>query len=219
MVLIVTLLVGFWKLQVVQSGHFADLAERNQIRYIPIIAPRGAMLDREGRVLVDSYPSFSILLLRDEPKLLEKSLPQIEEGLGITKEDLQQQLDAAKLEPKFQPIVIKPAASQADIAFVESHRADLPVLELMMVQRRRYPHGEMLASAIGYVGEVSAQDLEKSDGHYRPGDIVGKAGLENEYNETARRHGRHAPRRRQQRRQGHAHARRRGSACPANRFS
>jgi penicillin-binding protein 2 len=180
--LVVTLLVGFWKLQVVQSGHFADLAERNRIRYIPIIAPRGAMLDREGRVLVDSYPSFSILLLRDEPKLLERSLPQIEEGLGITKEDLQQQLDAAKFEPKFQPIVIKPAATQGDIAFVESHRADLPVLELMMVQRRRYPNGQMLASAIGYVGEVSEQELEKSDGHYRPGDIVGKAGLEREYN-------------------------------------
>jgi penicillin-binding protein 2 len=182
--LVVTLLVGFWKLQVVQSGHFADLAERNRIRYIPIIAPRGAMLDREGRVLVDSYPSFSILLLRDEPKLLEKSLPQIEEGLGITKEDLQQQLEAAKFEPKFQPIVIKPAASQGDIAFVESHRADLPVLELMMVQRRRYPHADMLASAIGYVGEVSVQDMEKSDGHYHPGDIVGKAGLEHQYNET-----------------------------------
>jgi len=181
---VVMLLVGFWKLQVVQSDHFADLAERNRIRYIPIIAPRGAMLDREGRVLVDSYPSFSILLLRDEPKLLEKSLPQIEEGLGITKEDLMQQLEAAKLEPKFQPIVIKPAASDADIAFVESHRADLPVLELMMVQRRRYPHGEMLANTIGYVGEVSPEDLEKSDGHYRPGDIVGKAGLEREYNDT-----------------------------------
>ena len=82
---IVLLLVGFWKLQVVQSGHFADLAERNQIRYIPIIAPRGAMLDREGRVLVDSYPSFSILLLRDEPKSVEKSLPQIEDGLGIAR--------------------------------------------------------------------------------------------------------------------------------------
>ena len=88
------------------------------------------------------------------------------------------QLDAAKNEPKFQPIVIKPAATQADIAFVESHRADLPVLELMMVQRRRYQHGDMLANAIGYVGEVSAQHLEDSDGHYRPGDIVGKAGLE-----------------------------------------
>ena len=180
-----------------QSGHFSDLAEKNGIRSIPIIAPRGAMLDREGRVLVDSYPSFSILLLRDDPKLLEKSLPQIEDGLGIAKEDWKQQLDAAKFEPKFQPIVIKPGASQADIAFVESHRADLPVLELMMVQRRRYPHGEMLANAIGYVGEVSAQRHGESDGHYRPGDIVGKAGLEKRIQRSARRHGRHAPRRRQ----------------------
>ena len=80
-------------------------------------------------------------------------------------------------------MVIKPAATQADIAFVESHRADLPVLELMMVQRRRYQHEEMLANAIGYVGEVSPQQLEDSDGHYRPGDIVGKAGLEREYND------------------------------------
>ncbi len=182
--LVILLLIGFWKLQVVQSGHFADLAERNRVRSIPIIAPRGAMLDREGRILVDSFPSFSILLLRDEPKAIEKALPQIEEGLGISKGDLQQQLDAAKNEPKFQPVVIKPAASLADIAFVESHRADIPVLELMMVQRRRYPHGSQLASAIGYVGEVSAQQLEESDGRYRPGDIVGKAGLERQYNET-----------------------------------
>ena len=180
---VVMLLVGFWKLQVVQSNHFTDLAERNRVRSIPIIAQRGAMLDRDGRVLVDSYPSFSILLLRDDPKSLEKSLPQIEEGLGISKEDLHQQLEAARAEPKFQPVVIKPAASEADIAFVESHRADLPVLELMMVQRRRYPHGKMLANAIGYVGEVSPQDLDASDGHYRPGDIVGKAGLEKQYND------------------------------------
>ena len=84
-VFVVLLLVGFWKLQVVQSGHFADLAERNRVRSIPIIAPRGAMLDREGRVLVDSYPSFSILLLRDDMKAIEKSIPQIVDGLGISR--------------------------------------------------------------------------------------------------------------------------------------
>jgi penicillin-binding protein 2 len=180
---IVLLMIGFWKLQVVQSEHFSDLAERNQIRSIPIIARRGAMLDRYGRVIVDSYPSFSILLLRDDPKSLAKSLPQIEEGLGIDHADLQQELDAAKTAPKFQPVIIKPAATQADIAFVESHRADLPLLELMMVERRRYPGDQMLANGIGYVGEVSQQQMDDSDGHYRPGDIVGKAGLEREYND------------------------------------
>jgi penicillin-binding protein 2 len=180
---VVLLLVGFWKLEVVQSDHFADLAEKNQVRSIPIIAPRGAMLDREGRVLVDSYPSFSILLLRDNGKQDERSLALIEEGLSIDPSDLEGQLEAARFEPKFEPIIIKPAASEADIAFVESHRADLPMLDLMMVQRRRYPHGVMLASAIGYVGEVAQQDIDKYPDHYRPGDIVGKAGLEKEYDQ------------------------------------
>src|SRR5580693_10313800 len=97
--IVVLLMVGFWKLQVVQSGHFADLAERNRVRSIPIIAPRGAMLDREGRVLVDSYPSFSILLLRDNLKQDEKAFSLIEEGLGIDKEDLEGQFEAARFEP------------------------------------------------------------------------------------------------------------------------
>lgn len=183
-VMMLLLLVGFWKLQVIQSEHFADLAERNRVRSISIIAPRGPMLDREGRVLADSYPSFSIVLLREDTKQLQRSLPQVAEGLGIPMSDLKQQLDAARLEPKFEPIVIKPDASQADIAFVESHRVDVPVLELMMVQRRRYPYGTFLSSAIGYVGEVSPQQLEESNGRYRPGDIVGKAGLEKQYNDA-----------------------------------
>ena len=107
-----------------------------------------------------------------------KELPQMRTAWAFSRDDLKQQIEAAKSEPKFQPVIIKPAACEADIAFVESHRADLPILELMMVQRRRYPARAMLANTIGYVGEVSPQQMEDSDGHYRPGDIVGKAGLE-----------------------------------------
>jgi penicillin-binding protein 2 len=178
------LLLGFWKLQVIQSDHYADLAEKNRIRSIPIIAPRGRMLDRDGKLLVDNYPSFSILLLRDNPGLMERGLPQVAEGLGLALEDLQAQVEAARFEPKFEPIVIKPEASGADIAFVESHRADLPLLELLMVHRRRYLSNGFLAHAIGYVGEVSPQQLEQGDGRYRPGDITGKSGLEREYNDV-----------------------------------
>ena len=60
------LLLGFWKLQVIDSDKYGQMAERNRVRSIPIIAPRGRMLDRDGRVLVDNYPSFSVLLLRDD---------------------------------------------------------------------------------------------------------------------------------------------------------
>ncbi len=182
---IILLLLGFWKLQIVQSGHYSDLAEKNRVRSIPIIAPRGKILDRNGRVIVDNYPSFSILLLRDDPAQIQKDLPQITAGLNITLEDLKQQLEEAKIEPKFQPIIVKPEATDADLAFVESHRVDLPELELMMVQRRKYPPNDFLAHVIGYVGEVSPQQLDQQAGdRYKPGDIVGKAGLERQYNDT-----------------------------------
>ncbi len=181
---IILLLLGFWKLQIIQSGHYSDLAEKNRVRSIPIIAPRGQMLDRNGRVIVDNYPSFSILLLRDDPAQIKRDLPQISAGLGVLPADLKQQLEEAKIEPKFQPIVVKPEASDADLAFVESHRVDLPELELMMVQRRKYPPDDFLAHVIGYVGEVSPQQLDQQSGdRYKPGDIVGKAGLEREYND------------------------------------
>ena len=178
------LLFGFWKLQVLDSDYYAQLAERNRIRSIPVIAPRGKMLDREGRVLVDNYPSFSVLVLREDQALLEQHLKEVAEGLDIQPDDLQQQIDAAKGLPRFNPIVVKPEATPADIAFIESHRADLPLLELLMVHRRRYPDGELLAHGIGYVGEVNEKQIEASDGRLRPGDIVGKSGLEKTYNDV-----------------------------------
>src|SRR5437660_813542 len=182
--MIALLLVGFWKLQVIDSDRYTQLAERNRVRTIPLIAPRGRMLDREGRVLVDNYPSFSVLLLRDDAQQVERSLPQVAEGLGIPLEDLHKQLDESRGLPKFQPILIKPEASPADIAFIESHRADLQVLEMVMVHRRRYLPNGFMAHAAGYVGEVSPELLENSNGRYRPGDFEGKSGLERQYNDV-----------------------------------
>jgi len=181
--LMALLLLGFWKLQIVNSDRYTQLAERNRVRSIPIIAPRGAMLDRYGRVIVDNYPSFSVLLLRDDPQQVERLLPQIADGLSLTLDDIEQQLESVKALAHFQPIVIKPEATPGDIAFIESHRADIPVLEMLMVHRRRYPHGGFMAHVSGYVGEVSSDQIEESGGRNRPGDIVGKAGLERQYND------------------------------------
>ena len=177
------LLLGFWKLQVIDADKYGSMAERNRVRYIPVIAPRGRMLDRDGRVLVDNRPAFSVLLLRDDPALVEKYLPRISDGLGIPLDDLQDQLANTKNLPKFQPIIIKPDASRADIDFIESHRSDISVLEMISVSRRRYLPGGFLAHAAGYVGEVSEQQIEASNGKLRPGDFAGKTGLEHQYND------------------------------------
>jgi penicillin-binding protein 2 len=181
--MITLLLLGFWKLQIIDSDKYGQMAERNRVRSIPIIAPRGRMLDRDGRVLVDNYPSFSVLLLRDDMAAVEKSLSVIADGLGLSIDDLHEQLtNTAKL-PKFQPIVIKPEATPADVAFIESHRADIPLLEMLMVHRRRYLPGGFMAHASGYVGEVSEKQIEDSNDRLRPGDVAGKSGLERQYND------------------------------------
>src|SRR5882757_6906001 len=165
------LLIGFWKLQVIDSEKYSSMAERNRVRSIPVIAPRGRMLDRDGRVLVDNRPSFSVLLLRDDPALIDKYLPTISDGLAIPIDDLRDQLTNTRNLPKFQPIIIKPEASDADIAFIESHRSDVPILEMISVSRRRYISGGFMAHASGYVGEVSEQQIESSNGRFRPGDF------------------------------------------------
>jgi penicillin-binding protein 2 len=177
------LLLGFWKLQVIDSDKYGQMAEQNRVRSIPIIAPRGRMLDRDGRVMVDNRPSFSVLLLRDDPKLVEQYLPAISDGLGISVDDLHDQLQNTRNLPRFQPIVIKPEASSADLDFIESHRADIPVLEMLSVSRRRYMPNGFLGHATGYVGEASEQQIEASNGKLRPGDVVGKSGLERQYND------------------------------------
>src|SRR5437899_3486402 len=177
------LLLGFWKLQVIDSDKYSSMVERNRVREIPVIAPRGRMLDRDGRVLVDNRPAFSVLLLREDPVLVAKYLPGIADGLGIPLDDLTDQLSNTRSLPKFQPIIIKPDASPADLAFIESHHSDLPVLEMISVSRRRYLPDGFLSHAAGYVGEVSEQQIEASNGKLRMGDFAGKFGLERQYND------------------------------------
>src|SRR2546429_5646649 len=152
------LLLGFWKLQVIDSDKYDTLAERNRVREIPIIAPRGRMLDRDGRVLVDNRPSFSVLLLREDMSQVEKHLGAISDGLGIPMADLEEQLNNTKDLPHFEPIIIKPEASQADVAFIESHRVDIPVLEMISVSRRRYqPEGFLSHRSEEHTSELQSR--------------------------------------------------------------
>ena len=101
------LLSGFWKLQIIDTERYAEMAERNRIRSLPILAPRGRILDREGRDLVTSYPSFSVRLIRENAEVVEKKLPEIAEGIGVTVEQIREKLEQYKSLPRFYPIEIK----------------------------------------------------------------------------------------------------------------
>jgi penicillin-binding protein 2 len=176
------LLVGYWRLQIGQHNQYLDQAERNRIRNLPIIAPRGRILDRQGRILVDNTPAFSILLMRDNSSdLTPARLEGIARGLHIDPEDIKEQMDDSTGLPHFQPLLLKQSASLEDAAFVDSHQIEYPELAVIQAQERLYPYHTAISSVLGYVGEVSEETIAKDEAHYKPGDQVGKFGIERSY--------------------------------------
>ena len=173
---------GLWKLQVMQSGYYASAAEKNRIRNVPILAPRGKILDREGRVIVDNYPSFSALLLRDSSRDLNADADLIAQGLHLDPDEVRARVKHFASMPQYQPIFLKEDITPDELAFIDSHRNELPELDTIVAHRRLYPRNGFMAHLIGYVGEVSEQDLSTSKfDFYEPGDMVGKSGVEETY--------------------------------------
>jgi penicillin-binding protein 2 len=178
---------GLWRLQVLSTDSYRVLAEQNRIRKEPVLAPRGRIFDREGRIIVDNYPSVSCFLLRDSPRNLDADLPLIAEGLHIPIDQIQATLRHYQYAPKYQSIPLKPDITPDEQAFIAAHRDELPELETREEQRRLYPPGGFAAHLIGYVGEVSENDLNQSKfAFYAPGDVVGKFGIEESYDEVLR---------------------------------
>ncbi|MGH9555473.1 MAG: penicillin-binding protein 2 [Terriglobales bacterium] len=175
---------GLWRLQVSGSGYYASLAERNRVRTVPILAPRGKILDREGRILVDNYPSFSVLLLREQGPVPEEDLKKIADGLGLTVEEINARLRRPGAQKnRFAPVIIKEDITPDELAFLEAHRSELQHLDTLMVHRRLYPPNGFAAHLVGYVGEVSEQMLDQPGYElYDAGDIVGQYGVEQSYN-------------------------------------
>src|SRR3954471_2254394 len=175
---------GLWRLQVMHAEQYQIAAQANRVRTIPILAPRGKVLDREGRIIVDNYPSFSALLLREQPQELEPKIAKIASGLNIPADEIRTLLRRYASRPKYEPVVIKADITPDEVAFIEANKSEIPELETIMVHRRLYPKNGMAAHLIGYVGEVSEEDLNRAQFElYTQGDIVGKSGVEQQYND------------------------------------
>jgi penicillin-binding protein 2 len=184
LVIFLVLAYGLWRLQVVQSEFYAALAEKNKTREVPILAPRGKILDREGRTIVDNYPSFTALLLRDSTRDLSGDAEMIAQGLHLDPKEVRERLRKFAGTPQYQPIYLKEDITPDELAFIESHRNELPELDTIMAHRRLYPRNGFMAHLVGYVGEVSEQMLNQARWElYNPGDVVGKSGVELQYNQ------------------------------------
>jgi penicillin-binding protein 2 len=181
----VFLVIAFWDLQIRNPEFYSEQALRNSYKAIPVLAARGKILDRDGRVIVDNTPSYSLLLNRQVLKY--EHLKPIAEGLGLDYDDLVARVHRFESRPKYTPIIIKSDLSTSDLAFVEAHRdpSTFPEMELLHSDRRIYPHDGIAAHVIGYVGEISEQELDLPEfAKYNQGDIIGKFGVERQFNDT-----------------------------------
>jgi len=185
--LILALSAGLWRLQILGAQNFKMLAEQNRIRKVPILAPRGKLFDRENRLVVDNYPSVSCFLVREQNRNVDADLPMIARGLHLDLDQLKATLHKFRLAPGYQPIPIKQDVTADEQAFIEAHRNELPELETIEGERRLYPRDGYASHLIGYVGEVSEEDLNQTRyAAYEPGDVVGKGGVEEMYDQVLR---------------------------------
>ncbi len=176
------LAVRLWQLQIVQGSEYALRAERNRIRTIQLVAPRGTISDRYNNPLVENRPSFNILLYRESVKNLEDTKSFVVEKLGIRLEELENRLRRSRGTGLYHPVVIKEDVDINDISVVEAHRRDHPEVQLGPAPRRLYHYGSVAAHVLGTVGEVSDEELSRAVfPGASVGDLVGKSGVERTY--------------------------------------
>jgi penicillin-binding protein 2 len=190
-ILLTILGARLYYLQIVKGEYYSERALNQRIRMIPIPAPRGAIFDRNGKILVDSRPTFNVTLAREPIKTIDPTtrLEDYSQGLSVDRQYLLERLDWIKRQPEFETMIIKENATTQDIAWVESHSLEFPELHIELQPQRHYPYGKTIAHVLGYVGEISPKQLEKPEyqaKNFKPGDVIGKGGLEQHYDEHLR---------------------------------
>lgn len=183
--------VRLYVLQVVRGERYAEIAENQRRRRLPIPAPRGLILDREGRVIVDSRPIYNVIMSREDVKGkdLNSLIEPLSEGLALDKDILREYFDVVKTMPAFESVLVKQDATQGDIAWVEAHNLEYPELRVEQQPQRTYPAKGSFSHVVGYVGEISPEQLKQQaykDRGLKPGDIIGLSGIEQIYDDYLR---------------------------------
>lgn len=175
----VILTIKLYQIQIIEGPRYRELAEGNRIRILPVSAPRGEILDRKGRVLARNRPSFAIYVIPFEGNR-EESLRILSKLVEIPYTDIKKKLDKAP--NSLQPVNIVPDASIEVVSKVKELEGKLPGILVVTDVIRDYPNKNTASHILGYIGEVSNEEMKLfQPSGIRMGDIVGKSGIEREY--------------------------------------
>jgi penicillin-binding protein 2 len=184
--LLVAIASGFWYVQIAQGDYYRELAENNRLRKLPIIAPRGLIYDRRGRLLVENLPSYNLMIDRSRTTDLERSLVFAATALGRPLGGLDELLARYRGVPVFKPVLLAENMTLAQVARIGVKGLEYPEFEVEVQQSRLYRHREQTAHVIGYIGEATPAEIEGGNGLVAPGDLSGKKGIERRYDAELR---------------------------------
>lgn len=182
-VLFLVLIARLWYLQIAKGGELMDQSEANRRKLLRTRAPRGTILDRKGRVIATSRPQFVVTAVPDLLREDKEALATLCDVLHIPPGEMQAIFKKGGLRPG-SPVRVKIDASLETVARIGELRMSLPGVSVELDQIRNYPDGAAVAHIMGYLGEIDEDQLEQArlaGVDYKPGDYVGKAGLEKQY--------------------------------------
>lgn len=180
------LLLRAWHLQVVNGKYYLELSENNRLRFVETPPPRGRIFDRNGALLVNNVPSFNLYVVLEDMPEPQPVLDRLAEMIQMTPEEISRRLAQKKDDP-YVPIKIKDDLSMKEVAQVEGHSLELPGVKIEAEFKRNAIYGTLGAHLLGYVGEISQNQLESgSYQNVKRGGIIGQYGIEQTYDSMIR---------------------------------
>jgi penicillin-binding protein 2 len=184
---IFAVLVGaFFRTQVLQNTRYTLQSQQNRLREVPLPAPRGIIYDRNGKVIAENLPGYSVSILSPSEEQLRTTLRQLSGTVTLTTDQIQSALRRYRREPN-RPTAVLNDASFDVVSVLEEHRVEFPQLIIQSAPKRFYPDSTDVAAFIGYTGEVTETELGSQEYEgYKSGQQVGKGGIEKQYEAVLR---------------------------------
>lgn len=187
MIIAALLLARLWYLQVLKHEEYSQRAQNNLIRVREITPPRGRIMDRQGRMMVANKPCFNVLWYKEDASRPEQTIKRLSAILDLSISDILEKVREASDQPNYVPILLAEDIDRPTLIYIENHKYSLPGVVVKTVPRRRYPHGNLASHLIGYLGQISKQQLKaREDDYYKGGDLLGLTGIEKTFNNRLR---------------------------------
>lgn len=176
------LTLRLWHLQIIKGNFFRDRSENNRLRMVYVPPPRGLITDRNGEVLVRNRPSFNIDFVSEDSPHPEETVRTLAAITGYPADELLEKLSRPGKRRMYEPKLLLRDVSRDMVARVTAQRYRLPGIIISVVPARDYLHGDLAAHAIGYIREISGEQLKSPlYAGYRMGDVIGQYGVEARY--------------------------------------